>query len=503
MIATKKIVFATLFFGAALLATEPNQETRRWWSHVQALANDGMEGRDTGSEGYRKAASYVVRQFEQNGLKPAGEQGYAQTVPLHVIRLRSDRSTAALIRGERSKKLQWLRQISVQPNTAVPRSIDAEFVFAGSKDYTTAVDVRGKIVVQMNPARIEGGQTAVLSSAPSGAIGLLGIDSPDGLEPPRWPVQYAVAMSIRDQNAATPSGLTLRFNPADAEMLFEGTGHTYKDLLNLYRQGRPLPSFPLAVRLRATLAIENEDIQSDNLIAIRPGSDPPLAGEYVIVSAHLDGYGLGEPWDGDHIYNGAFDDAAYVATLIETAERLQQSNTKLRRSVVFAVFTGEEKGLLGSRYFTQHLTVPRNQVVANVNLDQVRPLFPLRRLTMIARDDSTLGDVVRRLAEPMGIQVLSDQEPWRNLMRRADNWNFMQIGVPATGFVLTPEKGTADEAIYKEWYARRYHTPLDDLKQPWDPSAAAKFNDFFLRLVEAIANADERPQWKSGSPYAK
>jgi hypothetical protein len=103
----------------------------------------------------------------------------------------------------------------------------------------------------------------------------------------------------------------------------------------------------------------------------------------------------------------------------------------------------------------------------------------------------------------MGIQVLSDQEPWRNLMRRADNWNFMQIGVPATGFVLTPEKGTADEAFYKEWYARRYHTPLDDLKQPWDPSAAAKFNDFFLRLLEAIANADERPQWKSGSPYAK
>src|SRR5215468_11654953 len=96
MIAHRKIVFAVVLFGGGLLATEPNQETRRWWSHVQALANDGMEGRDTGSEGYRKAASYVIRQFEQTGLKPAGEQGYAQTVPLHVIRLRTERSTAVL-----------------------------------------------------------------------------------------------------------------------------------------------------------------------------------------------------------------------------------------------------------------------------------------------------------------------------------------------------------------------------------------------------------------------
>src|SRR5215813_9509078 len=172
MIGIKRIVFASVFFGAALLATEPNQETRRWWSHVQALANDGMEGRDTGSEGYRKAAGYIVRQFEQNGLKAAGDQGYAQTVPLHVVRLRGDRSTAVLTRDGRSKTLQWLRHISVQPNTAIPRSIDAELVFVVSGNYATAVDVRGKIVVQMNPARIEGAQTAVLSTAPSGAVGL-------------------------------------------------------------------------------------------------------------------------------------------------------------------------------------------------------------------------------------------------------------------------------------------------------------------------------------------
>jgi hypothetical protein len=499
------LLVAAVLLSAVLHATEPNKETSRWWSHVKALANDGMEGRDTGSEGYRKAASYVTRQFEQNGLKPAGEQGYAQSVPLHVIRLRNDRSTAELVKvqGGGSKKLQWFRQITVQPTRSLPRTIDAPLVFVGSSSYSSEIDVRGKIVVVINPPRIEGSRPPVLSSFPPGAVGVLGIDSPDGLEPARWPAQYAVAMSIRDASAGASNPLTLRFNPAEAELLLEGSEHTFKDLLDQYRAGRPLPNFPLAVRLLATLDIEESDLQSDNLIATRPGSDRALSREYLVVSAHLDGYGFGEPWNGDRIYNGAFDDAAYVATLIETAERLRRSSAKLKRSIVFAVFTGEEKGLLGSRYFTQHLTVPRNQVVANINLDQVRPLFPLNRLTMIARDDSSLGELVRRVAEPMGIQVLADQEPWRNLLRRADNWNFMQIGVPATGFVLTPEKGTPDEAIYKEWYARRYHTPLDDLAQPWDPAAAAKFNDFFLRFVEALANTEDRPQWKPGSPYAR
>jgi Zn-dependent M28 family amino/carboxypeptidase len=234
-----------------------------------------------------------------------------------------------------------------------------------------------------------------------------------------------------------------------------------------------------------------------------PGSDPVLGNEYLVLSAHLDAYGFGEPWGSDRIYNGAFDDAAYVATLLDLAERIRDSRMTFRRSILFAIFTGEEKGLLGSRHFTRHLPVARARVVANINLDQVRPLFPLKLLTAIALEESTLGDTIRKVAGEAGIQVQADPEPWRNLMRRADNWNFMQIGVPATGFVLAPRKGTSDEAIYKEWYARRYHTPLDDLDQPWDPSAAAAFNTFVGKLVAAVADAEERPRWRPGSEYAK
>jgi Zn-dependent M28 family amino/carboxypeptidase len=158
--------------------------------------------------------------------------------------------------------------------------------------------------------------------------------------------------------------------------------------------------------------------------------------------------------------------------------------------------------LLGSRYYAAHPTIPKERMVADINLDQLRPLFPLKLLTMLAVDDSTLGDSARAVAESMGIRIQADPEPDRNLLRRADQYSFIQIGVPSASFVFGYEKGSPEEVIYRKWYADRYHSPSDDLKQPWDPAAAAKFNEFFRRLVESVANADARPKWKPGSKLA-
>jgi Zn-dependent M28 family amino/carboxypeptidase len=119
----------------------------------------------------------------------------------------------------------------------------------------------------------------------------------------------------------------------------------------------------------------------------------------------------------------------------------------------------------------------------------------LKTLTALALSQSTLGDTVKQVAGAMNIRIQEDPEPQRNLLRRSDHWNFMQIGVPSVGFIFGYEKGSPEEAIYREWYAKRYHSPLDDLNQPWVPDAAAKFNDFFGRLVEAVANGNDRPQW--------
>jgi hypothetical protein len=481
---------AAILLCLTLRATEPDAATRRWWSHVTALANDGLEGRDTGSEGYRKAAQYVATQFERAGLKAAGESGYYQTVPLHMVRLRADRSAIELVRGSTTTKLAWFRQVTIAANPALPETLDSPLVFAGSDP----IEAAGKIVVRLNRGR---GAAPV----PEGAAGVLTVDATGGPEPAHWPVAYAVSMTLAGANPAARAPLTMRFNPAYADLLFEGSGHTYKQLSDLAAGGSPLPSFALPAHLRTQLRFETSDVKSDNILAVLPGSDPALAKEYVVVSAHLDGYGTGEPWNGDRIYNGAFDDAAYVATLIDLAEKLHASGTRPKRSILFAVVTGEEKGLLGSRYFTQHLTVPKESMVANINLDQLRPIFPLKILTTLALDESSLGATVKRVAQSMDIRIQPDPEPERNLLRRSDHYNFMQIGVPAAGFIFGYEKGSPEEAIYRRWYAERYHSPADDLRQPWDPAAAAKFNLFFGRVVEAIANDPERPRWKPGSTF--
>jgi Zn-dependent M28 family amino/carboxypeptidase len=233
------------------------------------------------------------------------------------------------------------------------------------------------------------------------------------------------------------------------------------------------------------------------VLAYLPGSDPKLADQAVVLSAHLDGYGYGEPVNGDRIYNGTLDDAAYVALLIRLAER--REGHPFRRPILFAAWTGEEKGLLGSRWYVAHPTVPLARTAGNINLDQLRPIFPLKLLTVHALSDTTLGDDARVVAASLGIEVQKDPEPDRNLLRRSDQWNFMQAGIPATAFVFGYKPGTRSEQIYRQWYRTGYHKPQDDLKQPMDWKAAADFNRFFYKLVDRVADQPSAPAWKAGS----
>ena len=216
-----------------------------------------------------------------------------------------------------------------------------------------------------------------------------------------------------------------------------------------------------------------------------------------MLTAHLDGYGHGEPVDGDGLYNGTLDDAAYVALIVRLAER--RAGRGFRRPIVFAIVTGEEKGLLGSRYFVEHPTLPLSRIAGNINLDQLRPIFPLELLTVHALDDSTLGDDARAVATSMGIEVQHDPEPERRLLMRTDHWNFIRAGIPATNFVFGYKPGTKSEEIYRQWYRTGYHKPQDDLALPMDWKAAADFNRFFYTLTERVADKDTPPQWKPDS----
>ena len=223
-------------------------------------------------------------------------------------------------------------------------------------------------------------------------------------------------------------------NPAHAEQFFAASGHTFAEILALADQGQPLPHFPLKGRLRATEHMKLSEVESQNVIGLLPGSDPALKNEYVVFGAHLDHLGVGAPINGDRIYNGAMDDGSGIASLIEIADIAKQENLRPQRSILFVAVTGEEKGLLGSQYFTSAPTVPLKNIVADINMDMYLPLFPLKSLQVMGLEESTLGADIRAVAAKAGVAVQPDPEPQRNLFIRSDQYNFIRNGVPALTF---------------------------------------------------------------------
>jgi Zn-dependent M28 family amino/carboxypeptidase len=290
-------------------------------------------------------------------------------------------------------------------------------------------------------------------------------------------------------------------NPARADKFLEGSGHRFQELLALADSGKPLPKFPIPAALEARVAVEHTDLESQNVVAILPGSDRKLKAESVILSAHLDHLGRGAPVNGDAIYNGAMDNASGIATLLEIAAMLHESGVKLRRSVIFAAVTAEEKGELGSQFLASQPVV--RSAVADLNLDMFLPLYPLRILTAMGAQESDLGDRLRAVAAPLGIAVENDPEPLRNRFIRSDQYSFIKRGVPSLAFKVGYAKGSAEEEISRKWYAERYHAPSDDLNQPVDLKAAADFNRLLLMLTESIANDPRRPRWKPESFFRR
>jgi len=264
-----------------------------------------------------------------------------------------------------------------------------------------------------------------------------------------------------------------------------------------------LPHFPLNAAFRSNVKAAQSQVESQNVIAMRPGSDPKLKDEYVVFSAHLDHLGVGQPINGDRIYNGAMDDASGVASLIEIATLMKEQNLNLKRGVLFIAVTGEEKGELGSTYFANNSTVPKQSIVADINIDMFLPLFPLKYLEVQGLAESTLGKDIRAVAETAGVQVQPDQEPDRNLFIRSDQYSFIKKGVPALAFKFGYTRGSHEEAVAKDWLKNRYHAPSDDLNQPIDKTAAAEFNRILLELGKRVANAPDRPRWNQDSFFKR
>ena len=520
-----RVIFVSLAL-AALLVAAGAPDGKRWWSYVEALANDQMRGRLTGSPEHRKAADYVAQQFQQAGLKPAGEEGFLQPVKFKAWKLVEPESSLELIRNGNPERLTLGEDAFIGRGATPALAVEAPLFFAGygltvpemKFDDFAGLDLRGKIIVTFGggPSNIPGALKShyqyTLERArflkQAGVVGVVTIQNPHTADIP-WSrsalARFQEAMNLADPalNGVADLKITVTVNPDRAGPWLEGSGHTFAELLALVDAGKPLPHFPLTVSLRAKTKIEQRELESQNVVASLPGSDPSLKSEYVALSAHLDHLGVGEPIAGDSIYNGAMDNASGVATLIEVAKSIQERKIRLKRSLLFVVVTGEEKGLLGSRYFAAHPAVPAKSIVADINNDMFLPLYPLHLITVYGLEESDLGDAVRRAAKSLDVQVQPDPEPSRNVFVRSDQYNFIRAGVPSVMLEFGFLPGSKEEALEKAWLEKRYHAPSDDLQQPVDLQAAARYNQLTLALMESVANAPARPQWKKDSFFRR
>jgi hypothetical protein len=529
----KNMLLATLFFAAiaaVVAAAAANRdwdaEGQRWWAHVQYLADDRLEGRLTGSEGHRKAAGYVAGKFATAGLKPAGTDGYFQPVQFNVLQVDELNCSVELVRGGSSETVKLGEDADISMRSDPAENIEAQVVFAGygfavpEKNYDdlAGLDVRGKIVMYLagGPASLPGPLKSHYQSAAerwkmlknAGAIGVAVVENPRSRDIP-WSRQalsrFQPAMSLTEPALQSSAGMrfALAINPDHADKFLAGSGHTFAEILAADAAQQPLPHFPLGASIRARIAVKRSQVESPNVVGVLPGTDPNLKNEYVALSAHLDHLGIGEPINGDNIYNGAMDDGSGIASLLEIARALHDSGAELKRSLIFVAVTAEEKGLLGSWYFANHPTVPAGSIVADINMDMFLPLHPLHYLEVQGVNESSLGDDIRAVCKAAGVEVQSDKEPNRNLFIRSDQYSFIKRGVPALAFKFGYLPGSKEEKLHKEWLTKNYHAPSDDANQPVDLAAAARFNDIIRKLTERVANSAGRPQWNKDSFFRR
>jgi hypothetical protein len=502
-------------------APEVVERAERWWADVAALSDDAMEGRGTGRPGHARAVEFVVRRLQALGLEPAGTDGFLQPVVLESQRIDLAASRAALVRRGRAAPLSVPGDlIALGSSVPAPAELDADLVFAGyglqsledGHDDFAGLDLRGRVVLFIDGApggltreaaerAAEGRERLLIERGAAGAIII-----PVGALPTPW-AQLATratarpAVFTRAPGSAAPRPLFVALlNPEAGEHVFSGAPTQFGELVQAAATRQPLPRFALPSRLQVQLALNTETLNSVNVVARIPGADPALRSEHVVLTAHLDHLGVGEAVDGDAIYNGTLDNAAGSAALLDIATQLR--GTPGRRSILFAWVTGEELGLRGARFFVANPTVPRESIVANLNYDMALPLFPLRSVTVIGADQSSLGASAAAVGQAMGLPLAPDPFPDRNSFVRSDHYAFIESGIPAVAFKFGFAAETPEAAIEGAWRQRIYHSPQDGPGQPGIfREDEIRLHDFIGSLALRVANDDARPRWNEDSPY--
>ena len=521
----KQPIVATAIAIAAVTAVvtsaEPEFSADRIRAHVSFLADDLLEGREAGTRGHEIAASYIASQFALVGVRPGGQDGgYFFKVDLLESALTGPGPTLTVSTGRRALTLKHRGNAFIKgPIAGGAVNLNAPLVFVGfgmkdaalgSDDYK-GLDVRGKFAVVLygSPKGIDSEVGAHLLSeqgrvaAEHGAAGVLFVMTRTTAR--AFPWQQVLDLQ-RDETTTwvrrdgTPFDPTYGLKasaviePAVAASLFAGAPKTLLQILDEADQtgGRPQG---FALKATATIAVATKDrrFSSPNVVGIVEGSDPKLKSEYVVLMGHADHIGVRKEGAGDRINNGALDNAAGTATLVEVARALAVAPDRPRRSVLIVANTAEEKGLLGAESFAHASTVPIDRMIAAIDLDMPMLLYNFTDVVAYGATHSTLKGVFEKTAAAMDLKLSPDPMPEQAVFVRSDHYTMVKQGVPAV--MLATGMANGGDKAWATYLSTHYHRPSDDLSLPIVWSAGARFAEFNYRVVRALADGDGRPQW--------
>jgi hypothetical protein len=496
--------------------------------HIEVLASDIFEGRGTGTTGGNLAAKYIGSGYAKYGLKPAGDNNsFYQNIPMHgSFPLKS--SELKIYSNDDEVFLELYKDYLLYKSgqqTFTPVPLPLVFVGFGivapEYDYNDyqEIEVEGKIVVFLDgepesddPEFFNGEAPTVYNYPVSkqrmalsrGAAGSILI--PD-IKNTSWE-KLVDEFAFEDINLAysASNNLSMILNPDVVDHIFKNSGFDYSRILEM-KNGHTLKSFPLKISLTFKGEYLQRDFLAQNVAGMIEGKDSELKDSYLIISAHYDHLGIGPVVNGDSIYNGALDNAIGVSVLLELARQFSESNNSFKRSIIFLALTGEEKGLLGSTYYTDNPFVPLHKTIANLNIDGIAFFRDFQTVVGVGSEFSTLENILSDAAAKMGLKVepIPPQFKVVEAFNQSDQLSFASAGIPSI-LVLEGTKNknkTEEEVLYAfiDYMINRYHTPFDDLNQEIDYLAAAQHAAILFDLVYFLSNSDKVPEWKPGSPF--
>src|SRR5215813_9079539 len=525
----------------ASLPSAINEDALR--AHIKFLSDDRLEGRGTGARGGETAALYIASQFEALGLKGAGEKG-SFWQPVSLVGVKADPKTELRINGVGQNEAFKFADDYVAFTGAQTENVkinNADLVFVGYgidapeqkwNDYKgSADDYRGKILVMLvndPPATssepdLFGGRRLTYygrwtykfeEAARRGAVGAILLHTNESAGYP-WSVvrtsngswRFDLARTRGDQTPYLQVRSWITDEAAHRLMRLAGL-----NLDDLRRQAATRDFRPVKLNLTASINLNSEvkRVEAPNVVAILPGRDPKLRDEYVVYSAHWDHFGVGAPdKNGDTIYNGALDNATGVASVLEIARVLSQLPLaqRPRRSFLFLITTGEEQGLIGSEWYSQHPVVPLSKTAADINLDSMNILGPTRDFVPLGAERSTLRNIVADIARERSLRISPDPRPEQGSFYRSDHFPFAKVGVPSIslkeGSEYIGHTREWGQQKFKEYNEAHYHQPSDEFRDDWNFEGMIQEADFALEIGRRVGDMLMLPKFNPDDEFAK